>query len=72
MSHSWNCQSHSVKSVLKKSLHKYHTDSWNSSLDHLQVQSKFKNIVALEPETIVPSWNKLITSLPAGQLSFLL
>ena len=33
----------SVKTVLKKSLHKQHTDFWNSSLNQLQVQSKFKD-----------------------------
>ena len=56
----------SVKTVLKKSLHKQHTDFWNSSLDQLQVQSKFKDI---EPES--RTWNRLITCLQAGQLSFL-
>ena len=60
----------SVKSVLKKSLHKQHTDFWNSSLDKLQVQLKFKDIVALEPKS--RTLNRLITGLPAGQLSFLL
>ena len=59
-----------VKTVLKKSLCKQHTDFWNSNLDQLQVQSKFKDIVALEPES--RTWNRLITGLPAGQLSFLL
>ena len=38
-------RSPSVKTVLKKSLHKQHTDFWNSSLHQLQVQSNFKDIV---------------------------
>ena len=36
----------------------------------IQVQSKFQDIVALEPTSW--SWNQLITGLPPGQLSFLL
>ena len=66
-----SCKSPSVKTVLKKSLHKQHIDFWKySRLDQLQVQSKFKDIVVLEPES--RTWNRLITGLPAGQLSFLL
>ena len=60
----------SVKSIISKSLHQKHTDAWNTSLDQLQVQSKFKDVVALEPES--RTWNRLLTGLPAGQLSFLL
>ena len=41
----------SVKSIISKSLHQKHTDAWNTSLDQLQVQSKFKDVVALEPES---------------------
>ena len=60
----------SDKSILSKSLHQIHTHYWNTTLVQLQVQSKFKDIVALEP--ISRFWNRLITGLPAGQLSFLL
>jgi len=60
----------SVKLILSKSLHQKHTNYWSTTLDQLQVQSKFKDTVALEP--ISQSWNRLITGPPAGQLSFLL
>ena len=60
----------SVKSIISKSLHQKHTDAWNTSLDQLQVESKFKDVVALEPKS--RTWNTLLTGLPAGQLSFLL
>ena len=63
-------QSSSVKTLVSKSLHQKHSDFWNSNLDHLQVQSKFKGIAALEPNSCV--WNRLLSGLPAGQLSFLL
>ena len=43
---------------------------WNSHLDTLSIQSKFKDVVALEPTCRV--WNRIISSLPSGQLSFML
>ena len=43
---------------------------WNSHLDTLSIQSKFKDVVALEPTCRV--WNRIICSLPSGQLSFML
>ena len=60
----------SVKSIISKSLHQKHSDALNTSLDQLQVWSKFKDDVALEPES--RPWNRLLTGLPAGRLSFLL
>ena len=51
-------------------LHTSHIDQWNAKLDELQVQSKFKDIVELEPQS--NSWNRIISGLPVGQLSFLL
>lgn len=39
----------SAKLILSKSLRQKHNEYWNASLDHLQVQSKFKDTVALEP-----------------------
>ena len=51
-------KSSSAKSILSKSLQQKHNDYWNASLDHLQ-------------EPTPRSWNRLITGLPAGQLSFL-
>lgn len=38
-------------------------------LDSLSVQSKFRDIVALEPDCKV--WNRIVAGLPSGQLSFL-
>ena len=43
---------------------------WKSHLDTLSIQSKFKDVVALEPTCRV--WNRIISSLPSGQLSFML
>ena len=60
----------SIKSIMAKSLCEQHNDYWNSSLDHLTVQSKFKDIIDLEPES--RTWNGLLAGLPSGQLSFLI
>ena len=35
----------SIRSIMAKSLREQHNDYWNSSLDHLTVQSKFKDIL---------------------------
>ena len=43
---------------------------WDNHLSSLSVQSKFKDIIALESEC--PIWRKIQFGLPAGQLSFLL
>ena len=40
-----------------------------NSLDHLQVQSKFKDIVALEP--VSHTWNRLLSGLPACWATFI-
>ena len=53
-----------------KYLQNQHIDYWNSSLDHLSVQSKFKDIIDLQPES--RTWNRLPSGLPAGQISFLI
>ena len=44
--------------------------NWDNQLDTLSVQSKFKDIVTLESDSKI--WNRIISGLPAGQLSFLL
>ena len=59
----------SMKSV-KISSQKSHAKFWDDTLDPLQVQSKFKDIVSLEPES--HTWNRILSGLPAKQLSFLL
>ena len=59
-----------LKSEVKQSVRRNHIAYWNSTLDHLQVQSKFKDIVALEGTSHV--WNRMVVGLPVGQLSFLL
>ena len=43
---------------------------WNSHHDTLSIQSKFKDVVALEPTCRV--WNRIISGLHSGQLSFML
>ena len=53
-------------SVLKKT----HSDSWNSHLESLSVQRKFLEVIPLEAESRV--WTRIISSLPAGQLSFMI
>ena len=65
-----NCSSARLKSEVKQSVHRNHVAHWNSTLDPLQVQSKFKDIVVLEGTSHV--WNRMLAGLPAGQLSFLL
>ena len=47
-----------------------HKLSTNTSLTPLLVQSKFKDIILLKPHA--HTWNHLLTSPPAGQLSFLI
>ena len=58
-----------LKSKVKQSIRKNHTEYWDNTLDHLQVQSKFKDIVVLEGASHI--WNRMLSGLPAGQLSFL-
>ena len=65
-----NISMKSVKISAKSSLKKSHAKFWDDTLDPLQVQSKFKDIVSLEPES--HTWNRILSGLPAKQLSFLL
>ena len=65
-----NCSSARLKSEVKQSVRRNHVVHWNSTLDPLQVQSKFKDIVVLEGTSHV--WNCMLAGLPVGQLSFLL
>ena len=58
-----------VKKHTKGSLHLVHTTHWNTQLDELSVQSKFQDVVDLEPQSKV--WNCIITCLPSSQLFFL-
>ena len=57
------------KSKVKTLLHQKHA-CWNSSFNELQVQSKFKDIISIEP--MARTWNRILCGLPAGRLSFLL
>ena len=59
-----------IKRRAKEILHHHQAEFWNSTLDPLVVQSKFKDIILLEPQSW--TWNRLQAGLPAGQLSFLL
>ena len=65
-----NCSSAHLKSEVKQSVRRNHVAHWNSTLDPLQVQSKFRDIVVLEGTPHV--WNHMLAGLPVGQLSFLL
>ena len=65
-----NCSSARLKSEVKQSVRRNHVAHWNSTLDSLQVQSKFKDIVVLEGTS--HDWNCMLAGLPVGQLSFLL
>ena len=65
-----NISMKSVKISVKSSLKKSHVKLWDDTLDPLLVQSKFKDIVSLEPESC--NWNLIPSGPPAKQLSFLL
>ena len=64
------CFHRAIKKFTERSLHLAHTIHWATQLDELSVQSKFQDVVDLEPQSKV--WNCLITYLPSGQLSFIL
>ena len=51
-----NCSSARLKSEVKQSVCRNHVAHWNSTLNPLQVQSKFKDIVVLEGTSHV--WNR--------------
>ena len=59
-----------IKRKAKEILYQHQAEYWNSTLTPLEVQSKFKDIVLLEPQS--QTWNRLQAGLPAGQLSFLI
>ena len=50
--------------------HQRQADFWNSTLTPLLVQSKFEDIILLEPQS--RTWNCLQAGLPASQPSFLI
>ena len=56
-----------VKSIYKV-LRSRHVEMWNNQLESLSVQRKFIELIPLEADTHV--WSRIVTSLPAGQLSF--
>ena len=68
----WNLQCPICPSQVwsEQSGRRNHVAYWNSSLECLQVQSKFKEIVTLEGSSHV--WNHMLIGLPTGQLSFIL
>ena len=59
-----------LKQVSKLVVRDYQASHWDNHLDSLTVQSKFKDIIALEPDCKV--WNRILSGLPAGHLSFIL
>ena len=65
-----NASSVHLKSEVKQSVRHNHVAHWSGTLDPLQVQSKFEDIIALEGTSHV--WNRMLMGLPVGQLSFLL
>ena len=68
-----SCQLPKKKSAMKKlytALTDRHATEWNNHLESLSVQGKFLELIPLELESSV--WSRILTSLPAGQLSFLL
>lgn len=56
--------------LLFKRLRVSHIFEWNSSLESLTVQNKLLDIIPLESDSKV--WSRVITALPAGQLSFII
>ena len=59
-----------IKRKAKEILYQHQAEYWNSTFTPLEVQSKFKDIILLEPQSW--TWNCLQAGLPAGQLSFLI
>ena len=59
-----------IKRRAKEILRQRQAEIWNASLTPLLVQSKFKDIILLEPQS--HTWNRLLAGLPAGQLLFLI
>ena len=59
-----------IKRKAKEILYQHQAKYWNSTLTPLEVQSKLKDIVLLEPQS--QTWNRLQAGLPASQLSFLI
>jgi hypothetical protein len=55
---------------LYRALHKDHAAIWSSHVESLSVQKKFLDLIPLELESHV--WSRILFSLPAGQLSFLI
>ena len=60
----------SVVRLLNKNLVDLQTEEWNSHLESLSVQCKLLDVTDLEKKSNV--WSRIIFSMPAGQLSFLL
>ena len=68
----------SIESINRKTLpkaidvfhHQHREEKWNSSLEKLSVQRKFRDVCSLERENRV--WNRIMDGLPPGQLSFIL
>ena len=63
----------SVRSLMNSfnnTLIRQHTNHWNSHLESLSVQSKLLDIVGVENET--HAWSRIMFSLPAGQMSFMI
>ena len=66
-----NAQSaQSVLNTFNTALASRHCDEWNSHLESLSVQKKLLDVVQLEQQTHV--WSRIMFSLPAGQMSFLI
>ena len=59
-----------LKKVTRHLIQAHQASYWDTHLETLAVQSKFKDVVALETDCQV--WNRIHFGLPAGQLSFLL
>ena len=59
-----------LKKVTRHLIQAHQASYWDTHLETLTVQSKFKDVVALETDCQV--WNRIQFGLPAGQLSFLL
>ena len=62
-------ESCALKSTAKKLIKDKLIKQWDTQLDHLNVQSKFWYIDALELNC--PLWNWIISGLPSCQLSFI-
>ena len=64
-----NTSAQSMMRTFYNTLISKHTNHWNTHLESPSIQLRFLDIVQLEKESHV--WSRIMHSLPAGQMSFM-